>query len=89
MLMLLNGIKTLIPNGLSTFLIKDNPVFSNGPKSLNKILLIDLFYVTELLKILYHKLIAETKIFRLSVSLICLLYVKEGWIGKKVYYRKI
>ena len=41
-----------------------------------------------------YRLIAETKIFRLGVSLICLgggmdLYVKEEWIGKKVYYRKI
>ena len=33
--------------------------------------------------------IAETKILRLGVSLICLLYVKEAWIGKKVYFRKI
>ena len=30
-----------------------------------------------------YRLIAETKIFRLGVSLICLLYVKEEWIGKK------
>ena len=29
-----NGIKTLLANGLSTFPIKDNPVFNNGPKSL-------------------------------------------------------
>ena len=29
-----NGIKTLLPNGLSTFLIKGKPVFSNGPISL-------------------------------------------------------
>ena len=28
-------------------------------------------------------MISETKIFRLGVSLICLLYVKEEWIGKK------
>ena len=28
-----NGIKTLLANGLSTFPIKGNPVFSNGPKS--------------------------------------------------------
>ena len=27
-----NGIKTLLANGLSTFFIKGNPVFSNGPK---------------------------------------------------------
>ena len=26
-----NGIKTLLANGLSTFLIKDNPVFSDDP----------------------------------------------------------
>ena len=32
---------------------------------------------------------AETKIFRLGVTLICPLYVKEEWIRKKVYYRKI
>ena len=31
-----NGIKTLLANGLSTFLIKDKPVFSNSPKSLLK-----------------------------------------------------
>ena len=33
---------------------------------------------------------AETKIFRLGVSLICPLYLKkEEWIGKKLYYKKI
>ena len=31
-----NGIKTFLANGLRTFFIKDNPVFSNGPKSLPK-----------------------------------------------------
>ena len=31
-----NGIKTLFANGLSTFSIKCNPAFSNGPKSLPK-----------------------------------------------------
>ena len=31
-----NGIKTLLTNYLSTFLIKGNPGFSNGPKSLPK-----------------------------------------------------
>ena len=31
-----NGIKTLLASGLSTFFVKDNPVFSNGPKSLSK-----------------------------------------------------
>ena len=29
-----NGIKTLLANGLSTFPIKGNPVFSHGPKKL-------------------------------------------------------
>ena len=29
-----NGIKTLLANGLSTFPIKGNPVFGNGPKGL-------------------------------------------------------
>ena len=28
------GIKTLLVNGLSTFPIKGNPIFNNGPKSL-------------------------------------------------------
>ena len=32
----LNGNKTLLANGLSTFPIKGNPVFSDGPKSLPK-----------------------------------------------------
>ena len=36
-----------------------------------------------------YRLIAETKVFRLGVSLICLFYVKEEWIVKKVSYRKI
>ena len=31
-----NGITTLLAKGLSTFLINDNPVFSNGPKILPK-----------------------------------------------------
>ena len=30
-----------------------------------------------------YRLIAETKIFRLGVSLICLSYVKEEWMAKK------
>ena len=36
-----------------------------------------------------YKLITETKIFRLGVSVICLLYDKEEWVDKKVYCRKI
>ena len=31
-----NGIKTLLANGLSIFLIKGNPVFNNGPRILPK-----------------------------------------------------
>ena len=31
-----NGIKTLLDNDLSTFVIKGKPVFSNGNKSLSK-----------------------------------------------------
>ena len=31
-----NSIKTLLTNVLSTFFIKDTPVFSNGPKSIPK-----------------------------------------------------
>ena len=31
-----NGFKMLLVNGFSTHHIKDNPVFSNGPKSLPK-----------------------------------------------------
>ena len=34
--------------------------------------------------VIWHaRLIAETKIFRLGVSLICLLFVKEEWIGNR------
>ena len=33
-------------------------------------------------------LIAETKIFRLGVSLICLLYAKEEWIHKRSILQK-
>ena len=36
-----------------------------------------------------YRSIAEINIFRLGVSLICPLYAKEEWIGKKLYYRKI
>ena len=32
-----NGINTLLVNGLISFLIKGDPVFNNGPKSLPKI----------------------------------------------------
>ena len=31
-----NEVQTLLANGLSTFFIKGNPVFSNGPKRLRK-----------------------------------------------------
>ena len=34
-----DGIKRFLANGISTFLIKSNPVFSNGLKSLHKNLL--------------------------------------------------
>ena len=30
-----------------------------------------------------YRLIAETNIFRLGVSLICLFYVEEEWLAKK------
>ena len=32
----LNGIKTLVANGLSTFFIKGKPAFSTGPRSLTR-----------------------------------------------------
>ena len=48
-----NSIKRLLANGLGTFPIKGNPVFSNGPKSLPKNLLIVLYYLIEFLIILY------------------------------------
>ena len=48
-----NGIKTLLANGLGTFPVKDNAAFSNGSKSLLKILLTVLFYVIEFLITLY------------------------------------
>ena len=60
-----NGIKTLLVNGLSTFPIKDNPVFSNCPKSLPKnppdcpILCnwsFDIFILHEHLQMLYEAL---------------------------------
>ena len=42
-----------------------------------------------------YSFLAETNIFRFGVSLICLLYVKEEWVGKKsiihkdiIYYLK-
>ena len=31
-----NGIESLLANVLSTFSVKSNPIFSNGPKSLSK-----------------------------------------------------
>ena len=46
-------IKTLLANVLTTVSIKGNPIFSNGSKSLPKILLIVLFYTIEFLIILY------------------------------------
>ena len=51
-----NGIKTLLVNGLSTFSIKGNLIFSNGPKCLYKLPpspLIVLFFANEFLIILY------------------------------------
>ena len=47
-----NGTKMFLANGLSTFPISSNAVFSNGPKSLPKILLIVLFHAIEFLIIL-------------------------------------
>ena len=47
-----NSIKILLANGLSSFPIKGNPVFSNGPKSIPNYLII-LFYGIEFLIILY------------------------------------
>ena len=48
-----NGIKTLLANALIAFPIKGNLAFSNGPKSLLRILLIFLIYATEFLIIFY------------------------------------
>ena len=48
-----NGIKMLLVNGVSTFLIKGNPGFSKGPKSLPKNPPDCQFYVIEFLIILY------------------------------------
>ena len=37
-----------------------------------------------------YRLLTENKFFRLGVSLLCPLYVKEEeWIGEKLYYIKI
>ena len=48
-----NGIKTLLANGLSTFPIKGNPVFSNTCKSLPKNPPDVLFHAVEFLIVLY------------------------------------
>ena len=49
-----NGIQTSLVNSLNTFPFKCSSVFSNGPESLAlRILLIILFYATELFIILY------------------------------------
>ena len=48
----LNGIKRVLANGFSTFPIKGNPVFNNNPRSIPKMLLFILFYVTVFLIIL-------------------------------------
>ena len=49
-----HGIKTLLANGLSTFPIKGNPVFSNSPKILPKSYLIThLQKIYEALKLVY------------------------------------
>ena len=48
------GINTLLANGVSTFFIYDNPVFSKGPSNLPKISLTVSFLITEFLKILYQ-----------------------------------
>ena len=37
---------------------------------------------------LAYSLIAEIKIFRLGVSLVCLLNVKDEWIGKNIIAQK-
>ena len=49
-----NGIKMLLANSLSTFPIKSNLVFSNGPKMYLKIFLIFLFYAIDFLIILCY-----------------------------------
>ena len=36
LLLILNGIKTLLANSLDAFFIKGKPAFSNGPRSLPK-----------------------------------------------------
>ena len=48
-----NAIKMLLANGLVSFLITGNPIFSSGPESLPKNPQIVLFYSIEFLVILY------------------------------------
>ena len=45
------GINTLFANGVITFFIRGNPVFSNGPSNLLRNLLIVSFLITESSKI--------------------------------------
>ena len=58
-----NGIKTLLANGLITFFISGNPVFSNGPRSIPRnhpdciILNIWVF------DIWYHLMICQQKLY--------------------------
>ena len=47
------GIKAILANGLNTFPIQGDPVFSSGRKNYLEILLIVLFYAIEFLIILY------------------------------------
>ena len=55
-----NDIKTLLPNGFSTFLIKDKPVFSDGPKYLLRNHLLRLPYFVQLSLLLFATLESST-----------------------------
>ena len=72
-----NGIKTLLANGLSTFFMKDNPVFSDGPKNIPKnlpncfILCNWVFYNFILVKELFAKALRILKIFVLVNKKLC------------------
>ena len=59
---------------------------------IQRILILKVFWEpSQTSNVIWHayRMIPETKFFRLVVSLLCLLHVKEERIDKKVYHRKI
>ena len=68
-----NGIKTILANGLGTFCIKSNPVFSIGPKILRRNPPnCPILYIIEFLIIL-HQLMKHLQKFYEASKLVCYL----------------